>query len=162
VEKNKGKLTWDLVVLNPPYVFGPAIQEVSSPEALNESMHSWFHNVFKTPADIKFLSSFGSEWIDVRDLGLAHVLVIQKEQAGGERFIVSSGPWKWQDWLNSARKFYSEVPEGDKSYDPKTTTYMIRYNTAKAAKVLGIKYITMDECSRDSVEDFKAKGWVKA
>lgn len=64
--------------------------------------------------------------------------------------------------VNSARKFSSEAIEGDTSYDPKTTTHMITYDTAKAAKVLGIKYITIDECSRDSIEDFKAKGWVKA
>ena len=47
VEKNKGKLPWDLVVLNPPYVFGPAIHEVGSPEALNTSLYEWFQTVFK-------------------------------------------------------------------------------------------------------------------
>ena len=39
-----------------------------------------------------------SEWIDVRDVALAHVLALQKEEAGGERIIISSGKWVWQDW----------------------------------------------------------------
>ena len=39
-----------------------------------------------------------SEWIDVRDVALAHVLALQKEGAGGERIIISSGKWVWQDW----------------------------------------------------------------
>ena len=37
------------------------------------------------------LATIGSAWIDVRDLGLAHVLAAQKEEAGGERVIVSAG-----------------------------------------------------------------------
>lgn len=98
VGKNKTRLAWDLVVLNPPYVFGPAIYEVGSPEALNESMHDWFYTVFKSSKTKEQLSSIGSWWIDVRDLAEAHVLAIQKQEAGGERIIVSEGPYKWQDF----------------------------------------------------------------
>lgn len=42
-----------------------------------------------------------SSFIDVRDLGLAHVLALEKEAAGGERVITSSGPYNWQDWGTS-------------------------------------------------------------
>ena len=59
VEKNKTQLAWDLVVLNPPYVFGPAIHEVGAPEALNESVHDWFHTVFKGSKTKEQLSSIG-------------------------------------------------------------------------------------------------------
>lgn len=59
VAKNKEKLTWELVVLNPPYVFGPAIHEVGAPESLNESMHDWFHSVLKGSKDPKQLSTIG-------------------------------------------------------------------------------------------------------
>ena len=61
VEKNKGKLAWDLVVLNPPYVFGPAIHEVSSPEALNTSLWDWFHTVFKSSKTKDELKTIG--WV---------------------------------------------------------------------------------------------------
>lgn len=37
-------------------------------------------------------------WIDVRDLGLAHVKAIQVPEAANERIIVSAGTYKWQDW----------------------------------------------------------------
>jgi nucleoside-diphosphate-sugar epimerase len=59
----------------------------------------------------------GSSWVDVRDLGLAHALALEKGPAGGERIIVSAGksrfvctvliesllvlligPFMWQDW----------------------------------------------------------------
>lgn len=39
-----------------------------------------------------------SGWIDVRDLGEAHVRALEKEAAGGERIIVSAGQFTWQDW----------------------------------------------------------------
>ena len=45
-------------------------------------------------------------WIDVRDLAEAHVLAIQKPEAGGERIIVSQGPFKWQDF----GKLYFLIP----------------------------------------------------
>ncbi|KZT73629.1 NAD(P)-binding protein [Daedalea quercina L-15889] len=160
VEKNKGKLGWDLVALNPPYVFGPAIHEVDAPEVLNESLRDWFFTVFKGSKTKEQLSSMGSCWVDVRDLAEAHVLAIKKQDAGGERIIVSAGTFKWQDIVDVAHKFYPNVSPMDETYDPKTATHIIQYNTEKAAQLLGIKYRSMEEDTKDIVEDFKAKGWI--
>ncbi|KAH9930009.1 NAD(P)-binding protein [Fomitopsis serialis] len=160
VEKNKGVLGWDLVVLNPPYVFGPAIHEVGAPEALNESMHDWFHTVFKGSKTKEQLASIGSCWIDVRDLAEAHVLAIKKQEAGGERIMVSEGPYKWQDFVDAAQKFYPNVSPRDEAYNPAKATHQIQYDTSKAAKVLGIKYHSIEEGTKDMVEDFKARDWI--
>lgn len=103
-----------------------------------------------------------SEWVDVRDLAEAHTLSLQREAAGGERIIVSGGPWKWQDWVNAARKFGADVPEGDTSYDAATTVHLTRYDVSKAARIFGIKYHTMDETTKDIVADLKSRGWIKA
>lgn len=35
------------------------------------------------------------------------------------------------------------------------------YDASKAPKVLGIKYRSIDETTRDILEDYKARGWVK-
>ena len=48
--------------------------------------------------DNNTLANVGSSWVDVRDVGLAHTLALGKPDAGGERLIVSAGPFKWQDW----------------------------------------------------------------
>ena len=37
-------------------------------------------------------------WVDVRDVGLAHALALEKPAAGGERMIISSSAYNWQDW----------------------------------------------------------------
>ncbi|KZT02608.1 NAD(P)-binding protein [Laetiporus sulphureus 93-53] len=160
VEKNKGATGWDLVVLNPPYVFGPATQEVGAPEALNESMLDWFHSVFKGSRDAKQLSAVGSSWIDVRDLADAHLLALQKEEAGGERIIISEGVFKWQDFVNAARKYGAKIPEGDTSYDIKTATHDIMYDTSKAARLLGLKYHSIEQSTKDIMDDFKARHWI--
>ena len=45
--------------------------------------------------------AYRGEWVDVRDIALAHALAIQKEAAGGERIIVSGGPYKFPEWSES-------------------------------------------------------------
>lgn len=41
VEENKEKIGWELVTLNPPYVFGPPLQEINGTANLNESLKLW-------------------------------------------------------------------------------------------------------------------------
>ncbi|KZT02568.1 NAD-P-binding protein [Laetiporus sulphureus 93-53] len=160
VEKDKGAIGWDLVVLNPPYVFGPVIQEVGAPEALNGSMLDWFDSVLKGSLDAKQLSTIGWPWIDVRDLANAHLLALQKEAAGGERIIVSEGVSMWQDFVNAARKYGANISEGDTSYNIKTATHHVMYDTSKAARLLGIKYRSIEESTKDIIDDFRARHWI--
>lgn len=46
-EKNKSSISWDLVTLNPPYVFGPIIHECKGVESLNTSAGLWYAMVLK-------------------------------------------------------------------------------------------------------------------
>jgi hypothetical protein len=70
----------------------PPIQEVNGgPTNLNVSVkHIYDALVDPSPKSEEFLYS-SSAWVDVRDLALAHVLALQKKDAGGERIIVSAG-----------------------------------------------------------------------
>ena len=47
IENHKGEVKFDLVVLNPPFVYGPVQQEVDKPENLNTSMLDWYNTVIK-------------------------------------------------------------------------------------------------------------------
>ena len=47
VEEHKGEISWDLAVLNPPFVYGPVLHEVNDPEQLNTSMVDWYRNILK-------------------------------------------------------------------------------------------------------------------
>lgn len=59
VEEHKGEIAWDLVVLNPPFVFGPVIHEVDSAEGLNESAREWYLKVVKGEVDNDTLANVG-------------------------------------------------------------------------------------------------------
>ncbi|KZT25504.1 D-lactaldehyde dehydrogenase [Neolentinus lepideus HHB14362 ss-1] len=155
VAKNKASIQWDLVVLNPPYVFGPVIHEISSPDQLNTSMDEIYSTLLKHSKDDQTLASLGNAWIDVRDLARAHVLAIQREQAGGNRFIVCAGSYKWQDFGASALP--KGIPGASKAPG---VAHMFQYDVSRARDVLGVdQYITLEECTKDSLEDFKERGW---
>ena len=119
-EQRKAALGFDLAVLNPPYVFGPNIHDVDKPENLGESMRDWYKNVVTGGLSDDALAKNGyvifplppagwpclthgvsmnrAVYVDVRDIAQAHTLAIQTPAAGGKRFIISSGPFKWQDF----------------------------------------------------------------
>jgi len=160
-KRNEGKIQWDLVVLNPPFVFGPVIHETGSEaETLNESMIIWFRNVFRGVLDPTELGKTGSEWIDVRDLAEAHVRAIKINEAGGERILVSQGAAVWQDWINAARKHGAQAPVGDESYDPTQAVHSIRYDASKARRILRLEYRSLQQSTGDIVDDLKSRGWI--
>ncbi|KAG6333457.1 hypothetical protein ID866_5627, partial [Astraeus odoratus] len=94
VEEHKQEINWDIAVLNPPYVLGPAIHEVTDPASLNTSAKLFYDHVADaTKVEAlgnEYLSKAGACWVDVRDLGVAHRLALEKPEAGNERIIVSA------------------------------------------------------------------------
>ncbi len=58
--------------------------------------------------DSTFSGSYS--YIDVRDVALAHVVALEKEEAAGQRIIVSEGATTWQE--TSAALRYSFLPVG--------------------------------------------------
>ncbi|GJE86730.1 aldehyde reductase [Phanerochaete sordida] len=161
VEENKEKVQFDVVALNPPYVWGPFLHEVDKPENLNTSVLDWYNTIVKNTRTPEQLVSITSSWVDVRDIALAHALSLQKPEAGGERIIISGGYWTWQDWINAARKYEPSLPAGNTSYDPKSVVYKTRYDASKSERILGITYHSMDESAADIVKQLKEKGWLQ-
>lgn len=97
------------------------IHDVSTPSSLNMTTQEWFHTVVTEDSGGKsadILTTFGFGWIDVRDYAEIQALALEKEDAGGERIIISAGefssarevitvnhcltivlgPFVWQDW----------------------------------------------------------------
>lgn len=68
-EKNKTRVGWDLVGINPPFVYGPLIHDVTSPDTLGQSLHEWFHTVFKGAKSTESLGQLGY-------VGVPHVFLI--------------------------------------------------------------------------------------
>lgn len=55
IEENKGKVNFDVVALNPPYVFGPVLHDVKRGDELNMSMSLFYNSIVKfdkTPEEL--------------------------------------------------------------------------------------------------------------
>ncbi|EKM52532.1 uncharacterized protein PHACADRAFT_149258 [Phanerochaete carnosa HHB-10118-sp] len=159
VEENRGAVNFDLVTMNPPYVYGPFLQEVKRPEDLNTSILEFYGSVVKGTKTKEQLTNFSTGWVDVRNVSEAHVLALQKPEAGGERIIVSCSEWVWQDFVSAAHKFDPSLPAGDTSYDPRKAPYTTHFDNAKSKRILGIEYHSIEECTRDLLGQFKRLGW---
>ncbi|KAH6912975.1 D-lactaldehyde dehydrogenase [Coprinopsis sp. MPI-PUGE-AT-0042] len=161
-EEHKHALSWDITVLNIPW---PSIQEVSSPAGLNESMKIWW-TVFVAPLpgslDPKPLLTMKAPWADVRNIGDAHVLSLEKEGAGGERIIPTSGDFTWHEWVDAINTLKPSLLPGGKPVDPLSSEGGIidrRSDVEKAKKILGINWITMEKSAEGIMENAIERGW---
>ncbi|KAA1466810.1 NAD-P-binding protein [Dentipellis sp. KUC8613] len=162
VEKNKSAISFDLVVLNPPYVYGPTLHEVNSPMKLNQSLLEVYQFVIKSKDTLPFPDG-AHTYIDVRDLADAHVLSAQKADAGGNRIIVSGGNYHWQDILDIAAA--SKIIDEDKLVKGTPgagagKTKDLTFKTDRSDKLLGIKWISLEDSIKDSLASFKEKNFV--
>jgi len=165
--ENKKNVNWDLVVIVPPYVFGPILYPCSSPAVLNFSIKAWYNTV-ATPNSAgqsnEQLATTGGSYVDVRDLVTALIKTQSVPEASGERIIVNAGEFHWQDWIDVANSLSppaapgKTLPVGNPGAG-RTATHMYTYDTSKEKRILGLKYKTMHEIARDMLVDFNNRGW---
>ena len=55
----KAELSWDLIALNPPFVFGPTLHEIPTLDQLNTSSRLFYDNVVKSTLDNEALVTQG-------------------------------------------------------------------------------------------------------
>lgn len=106
-------------------------------------------------------------WVDVRDIAEAHAVVLEKEEAGGERILVSASAVPNQEFIEAAKRAAASlgikgVQTGVKNYDRANATRFVRFSPAKRERILGIKMTSVDDSIRDTIADFKERGWVSA
>ena len=74
------------------------LHEISSAEQLNTSNQIFYDSVLSGKKKPEDLEAFQGQWVDVRDVSIAHVKAIEVEGGGGSRFITSAEGFVWQDW----------------------------------------------------------------
>ncbi|KAF5353764.1 hypothetical protein D9757_012943 [Collybiopsis confluens] len=165
VDDNKDKLKWDLIVLNPPFVFGPITHDVRDPSALNVTTAMMYDTLTGSGKYAQDLTA-GNCWIDVRDLAEAHALALEKEDVANERIVVTAGPYLWQEWVDLANSLapthfpsHSNLAKGSPIPDGTRPSYRVMYDTSKAHRLLGLKYRSREECLQDTFADYMARGW---
>ncbi|KAI0696533.1 NAD(P)-binding protein [Cytidiella melzeri] len=157
--KHKGEIKFDIVALNPSFVHGPFLHDVASPENLNTSLQGVYDAIIKGGMSDGELAAFRGSWVDVRDVADAHVLSLQKEEAGGQRITIASGPLVWQQWVHAAHQIDNSLPAGIPGFDDDSIMCPITFDTTKSHKILGIEYIGIAQSTKDVLAQFKGKGW---
>ncbi|KAI6014010.1 hypothetical protein BKA83DRAFT_4352899 [Pisolithus microcarpus] len=165
VKEHHHEISWDLTVVNPTF---PAIHEVANPTSLNFSARLFYNHV-ADPAKSdevakQSLSNTVYTWIDVRDLGEAHRRALETPEAGGERIIASAGPWSWQNFIDTVNsldpppRLSKPLPKGNPGVDSQHSC-MHYFDNTKSQRILGMKYRSMAEMTRDTFADYEARGW---
>ncbi|TYJ53106.1 hypothetical protein B9479_006287 [Cryptococcus floricola] len=141
------KPSWDAVAINPPYVLGEIIHQCDKPESLNTSVAAFYEwaSGKKTEDDLPAPSG---NWVDVKDVALAHVRALTVPEAGGNRFIVGAGAFAGQDFVDGIHKNFPDVknvPVGTPGKHDEICKDLDIFDGSKAEKVLGINYTTLND-----------------
>ncbi|KAK4450789.1 hypothetical protein QBC34DRAFT_65566 [Podospora aff. communis PSN243] len=151
----KEKPSFGVVVMNPPWVFGPHVGGIKRTENLNESTHALFKLIGAN--EIPPLDFAG--FVDARTLAEAHIAAFEKDGIDGERFLVGSH-FDYQSVVDAVRaevpQLKDKLPVGTPGKIPETYDL----DGSKAEKVLGIKYVSLAQSMKDSFMQFVEVGAV--
>lgn len=156
VEANKGKLSFDVVAINPPWIFGPMLHEGGA----NGSTQYLLGNVRAKKTDAELIAK-GGDYIDVRDVAGIDADLLSAEGAGGQRYIASAGPFAWQQILDilNEQPAFPGVPKGTPGATPQSA--LPTPSHAKLLTLLGRSegdlFRSLRETIRDAFASVEAK-----
>ena len=139
---------FDLVVLNPPMVYGPLRHSVSGVKELNESTARIYNLFIDSKADAELPPNGLPLYTDVRDLAEAHLLAATVPEASNSRFVICAGQASSQNISDLLRSKIPELqdrtPKGVPGGNllPKKAFFG---SSEKAQKVLGLKFRSKEE-----------------
>ncbi|KAF5525808.1 Ketoreductase azaE [Colletotrichum aenigma] len=159
----KEKPGFDLVTVCPPLVLGPVVHHFADLSSINTSNErvvdlvkgKWKEEV--APTGAAYL------WIDVRDLALAHIMALEKAEAGGKRLFTTAGWFSNAEIAEVVRKNFPDLKErlpapGTKGGEQPPKDKVYGYDDSETAKILGIKWRSLEESISDLVKDLKKFG----
>ncbi|KAG8989273.1 methylglyoxal reductase (NADPH-dependent) gre2 [Tulasnella sp. JGI-2019a] len=162
MEKNKAVISFDLAVVIPTLIYGPGIHEVSA--STNISLNIFRDNVLlasKTEEELLTPAGGSGYWIGVRDVAEIHTLLLVNPRAGGERFVTTSSPDSWQNFLDAIHASQSgltDVPKGypGKGHNPEVPARLL---ATKAETLLDFKFRSLDDTIPATFRYLKEEGF---
>lgn len=159
VNEGEGKGKFDLAVINPSFVLGPPLSARTDSESVR-AVKGFLSGTVKEQGGCR-PSCFGC--VDVRDVALAHVLAMEKAEAGGHRFIVSSttgishlelaGMLRADPELAA---FHDLLPTSEVA----PVAHRPKYSHTKAEEQLGIRFTPIEKSVTDMAKALIALGVV--
>jgi len=149
VAAHRSEISWDVVVINPPSIFGPSLSPASTSDSANTSQRE-IH-------DTRSGAQSQGNWVHVAVAAEAHVRATHAAGVGGQRITAKSGPFFYQDLLDLAAELgIPNVPRGELG-STKSISFDTNLETRKA-ELLGLTPLTpLKDVAAESVEDFRAR-----
>ncbi|GMK54055.1 hypothetical protein CspeluHIS016_0106410 [Cutaneotrichosporon spelunceum] len=156
---------FDVVTICPPYVLGPLIHDVPSPDALNTSAANWYAYLSGQKSADDAIAPAGI-LCDVRDVARAHVRALLLPEAGGQRFGVATRTFTIQtllDHVTGNDKLMAAFPDTVRGPPGKPVPPQNWFDCSHSLKVLGIELTHESKTAIDMTESLveKQKGWSK-
>ncbi|KAF9451560.1 NAD(P)-binding protein [Macrolepiota fuliginosa MF-IS2] len=160
VEEHKDEISWDLCTLQPGF---PFLQDWKDPSEFSWTSKFFHDLVFDPSPTPKDLLETSHASVDVRDCALAHVLALQKQDAGGQRILLVGTDIISHDWIEEANRLKSEYNFSKYSVVPPypgiQKVYNPRFDNTKARHILGITFRRTEPMARGILEDYVRRGW---
>ena len=93
------------------------------------------------------------QWVDVRDMALAHVRAIEVPEAAGKRFLAAAGSYSNGEMAAIIKDRFSELKGQfpDQIEVPRNAqSFVIDHTPAK--QILGIQFKDLEDCVVDTVK----------
>jgi len=146
------KPPFSFVALCPPWIFGPSLNGIKSLDHLNESTEAIWKLVDGSAKEVPPVE-FGG-FVDVRVIATAHLRAYEREEAGGQRFLVGSD-FNYQNAVDFLREDFPElhdrIPKGQTGAGKNWPLYHLDHS--KAEKVLGLEFTPLNVTLKDTVAD---------
>jgi len=146
-----------LAVINPVYVFGPQAFDDDAKGTLNFTAELIGSLLKLSPSDD--VPETSSQFIDVRDVASAHILLFEQDFSG-TRNLLSGGGFSLAGALGQIRREFPELQstlptvsaEEIEKYETAGKTEFDFVNNEATKKRLGFKFAAFEESVRDSVK----------
>jgi len=145
----KNKPQFDIMTINPPFVYGPAEHQVAKLDDLNESARAFYEY-------ISGKKEIGPQrvdlYADVRDVAQAHILAFEKTNIDDDnhRFFITGGNFNWHEVAEVAHKYFPNET-GIKEVKSEKPAYSYSYNNSKSINKLGLVYHSKEDTFKDTI-----------
>lgn len=146
VAKEKGV---DLVVVNPVLVLGPLLQP-----NVNASI---VHVLKYLTGSAKTYANSVQAYVHVRDVALAHILVLETPSASG-RYLCAERVLHRGDVVDILAKLFPEYPVPTKCSDEKNPRVKPYKFSNQKLKDLGLEFTPVKQCMYETVKSLQEKG----
>ncbi|EFC42298.1 nucleoside-diphosphate-sugar epimerase [Naegleria gruberi] len=145
------KSEFELVVVNPLYVFGPLLNG-----ELNTSVKHALAYLMGYTQEVYPMST---GFVDVRDVAKAHVIAVENQQAAGQRLFCCDSVHAMEDLPKEIKRQYPQYPIGAFEFNTKAQLFSI---DVEPLKKFGLtQYIGFEQMVKDTIESLIHFGLVE-